>query len=578
MRKQKFALLSSIPFRIIFNYLPNKKFLFLLGILSRLPTLATPVLFGYFISTLAKGTADHRVYLLAYGILSLALIDILFSWVKERLSITAFSEQERCLKGIIWTNIQNLPILVRDSSTPGVWMQKLSRDVPVIIGTSRMLFESGLGFLIFFFGTFSLVIWKAPSISLIFIVVLIFAILTHLLFHRRLEVYTKEIRECFYREGDVVLGLLEMLPILNMFGVTSLYRPLFLSSVKQTAKSQISQQKSMTDFKVLIQTEIWGVRAVVLLVCTYLFVEGGLKIGDIVMYDMLIAQMLNGLSQVMFILPQLDMGLEYAKSLKETLSLGEDRNHTSDIIQTSASVPPVQHRNNVTARPTVLNLESVTFRYSPDKPPVITDFTANIYQGEFVCFLGRNGTGKSTLAKLMIGAYQPESGKVYASDQKPAIVPQHIVIYRDSLLENVRLRDENISESIVETMLRQCGLKRFLDTHPSGLYTSLSPGSLSGGELQILGIVRALVRHPKTLILDELANNLDIVAKEAVYSVLTGLREQCTIILITHDITCLELADRVFVFHQDGISEIHGSDTTSRAHNALEIIRKEVKS
>jgi ATP-binding cassette, subfamily B, bacterial len=577
MRKQKLKLLSSIPFHIIFNSLPYKKVLFLFGILSRLPMLATPVLFGYFISTLAKGTTDHRVYILACGILSLAFIDILFSWVKERFSITAFSEQQRCLKEIVWTCIQDLPVLVRDSSTPGVWMQKLSRDVPVIIGTCRMLIESGLGFLIFFFGTFSLVVWKAPSISFIFIAAIIFAILTHRLFHRKLEGYAKEIRECFYREGDVVLGLLEMLPILNMFGVTTFYRSLFLTSVKKTTENQIRQQKSMTDFRVLIQTEIWGVRAIVLLVCTYLFLKGGLKIGDIVMYDMLIAQMLGGLSQVMFILPQLDMGLEYARSLKETLSLGECQNHISEITQTATPGSPHRRSKNVMARQTALNLKSVTFRYSPDKPPVIKDFTAKIHKGEFVCFLGRNGTGKSTLAKLLIGAYKPESGKVYSSDQKPTIVPQHIVIYRDSLLENVRLRDENIPELIVETMLRQCGFARFLDSHSSGLYTSLSPGSLSGGELQILGIVRALVRNPETLILDELANNLDIVAKEAVYSVLTDLRGQCTIILITHDITCLELADRVFVFHQDGISEIHGPDTTSRAHNALEIIRKEVK-
>lgn len=578
MRKQKFTLFAAIPFRIILNSLPYKKLLFLFGILSRLPMLATPVLFGYFISSLAKGITDYEVYIMACGILFLEFIGILFLWVNERLIITAFLEQERCLKEIVWTHIQNLPILVRDSSPLGVWMQKLSRDVSVVIGTSRMLCEAGLGFLIFFLGTFSLIIWKAPSISLIFIAVILFAILTHCLFHKKLEVKTKELRESFYREGDVVLGLLEMLPILNLFGVTFLYQQLFLSNVKQTAKSQISQQKSMTDFKVLIQTEIWGVHAVVLLVCTCLFLSGGLKIGDIVMYDMLIAQMLNGLSQVMFILPQLNIGLEYAKSLKETLSLGENSNHITNITQEPASVSPMRQRNNATARPTVLNLEAVTFRYSPDKPPVITDFTANIHKGEFVCFLGRNGTGKSTLAKLLIGAYQPESGRVYSSDQKPAIVPQHIVIYRDSLLENVRLRDKNIPESIVETMLRQCGFERFLDTHPAGLYTSLSPGSLSGGELQILGIVRALVRNPETLILDELTNNLDIVAKEAVYSVLTGLRGQCTIILITHDITCLELADRVFVFHQDNILEIYGSDTTSRTHNALDIIRKEVKS
>jgi ATP-binding cassette subfamily B protein len=118
-------------------------------------------------------------------------------------------------------------------------------------------------------------------------------------------------------------------------------------------------------------------------------------------------------------------------------------------------------------------------------------------------------------------------------------------------------------------------LTGFLETHPAGLLTDLSPGSCSGGELRTLGIARALVRNPKTLILDEITNNLDVVAKEAVYGVLAALRGQCTIILITHDISCTELADRVFVFRRDGISEINGADAASRTREALRVIRGE---
>lgn len=578
MSIQKLTLLYSIPFRVIFNSIPQKKYLFLFGIGYRLPLLATPVLFGFFISTLSKGITNNYTYMIACGVLVLDFIALFLSWENEHLSIKTFSEQELHLKKIAWTHIQNLPTIVRDSSSNGIWMQKLSRDVPVVSGTCRMMLETGLSFIVFFFGTFSLVIWKAPSVSFIFILAILLTILLHQLFRRKLAEDTREIRESIYCEGDTVLSLLEMLPILNIFRVTHLFNSLFVTSITKITKSQIKQQMTMADFKVLIQIEIWLIHSVVLLICTYLFMKGGLKIGDIVMYDMLISQTLNGLSQVMIILPQLSSGLEYAKSLKEALYIEKSFNDNDGSYEKYAMISERECKKDVSNYPVIFNIEAVTFRYSSDKPPVISDFTANIHNGEFICFLGRNGTGKSTLAKLLVGAYRPESGIIYSSDPRPAIVPQHIVVYRDTLLENVRLRDNNISESVIATMLRQCGFQHFLDTHPLGLHTILSPGSLSGGELQILGIIRALVRNPKTLILDELTNNLDIVAKEAVYSVLTGLRGQSTIILITHDTSCIELADRVFIFHRDGISEIFGSDSLIRTNKALEIIREEVRS
>ena len=91
----------------------------------------------------------------------------------------------------------------------------------------------------------------------------------------------------------------------------------------------------------------------------------------------------------------------------------------------------------------------------------------------------------------------------------------------------------------------------------------------------MLGIARAMVRNPETLILDELTNNLDVVAKEAVHSVLAGLHEYCTIILITHDLSSTELSDRLFVFRRSGISEIHGSDAAMRTRTALRLMREE---
>lgn len=565
----------STPMRTVFAALPHKRFLVLLGVLGRLPDLVSPMLFGSLISAVSGGESGRRVYLLAGGVLFFALLALLVSWGNERLSALAFAVQARRLKELVWDHVQDLPVLVRDASSPGVWMQKLSRDIPVIQSTCQMLLETGLGLLVFFFGALMLILWKAPLLSAVLAMVIGAAAVTHRLLGRALVAQTRQVRETFYRQSEVLLGLIEMLPILGVFGVAPLFKPLIVSSIVQATESECGQQQKIADYKALVALEIWGVRAAVLLGCTFLFLDSRLAVGDIVMYDLLIAQVLGGLSQVIFVLPQVGVGLEYANSLREVLSPPDV---PGDAAMLPCPQPPARRASELgsgASHPPAFHIESLTFRYAPDAPAVIADFSASISPGEFVCFLGRNGTGKSTLAKLLSGAYQPVLGTIEASDRKPGIVPQNIVVYRDSLLENVRLRDQSIPESHVEATLLQCGFRGFLEAHRSGIHTSLSPGSCSGGELQMLGIARAMVRNPETLILDELTNNLDVVAKEAVHSVLAGLHEYCTIILITHDLSSTELSDRLFVFRRSGISEIHGSDAAMRTRTALRLMREE---
>ena len=219
-------------------------------------------------------------------------------------------------------------------------------------------------------------------------------------------------------------------------------------------------------------------------------------------------------------------------------------------------------------------MQNVSFSYEPGKKDlIIRNFSTQIHRGEFVCFLGRNGTGKSTLAKLLLGMERPTTGRIYMMAEQPVVVPQHIVIYPDSLLENIRLRDTSVSTRQVERLLCRCGLGHFLQE--KGIHTMLVPGMLSGGELQILGIVRALVRQPELLVLDELTNNLDIVAKEAVYLLLKKLAKECTMIVITHDTSCLELSDRIFVFQRAGIIEVAENTKEKRVDTAIQMIRKD---
>lgn len=560
--------------RIAARTVPGKSGLLLTGLVSRVLLLAVPVLFGELITRLGAGAQAREVCLWTCAVLAVEAVSALVSWANERLSNDAFCMQERRLKERVWTHIESLPTRQREASSEGVWLQKLSRDVVVVQMTSRLLLDAGLGFVVFFLGTFLLVARKAPLLSLVFVAMAAAAWFTHRRFAPRIASAARDVREACCDEGDSALGLLAMMPVLGLYGVLDRFRPLFLSQVDRTIGSQRRQQRHAIDFRAAIQFEVLGVHAVLLLACTWLFLEGGLAIGDIVTYDILVGQVLGGLSQLVFALPQIRIGQEYARSLAPALGLSEDGRN--DGRNDTVAPAPARAQAAVPQDPAVaFDLDSVTFRYRPDGPPVLRDFTARIRKGEFVCFLGRNGTGKSTLAKLLVGAYAPCSGRLRSADPRPGLVPQQIIVHRDSLLENVRLRDETIATAEVEAMLRECGLGRCLDGLPEGLSTVLAPGRLSGGELQTLGIVRALVRQPRTLIVDELTNNLDIVAKESVYALLSGLRGRCTLAVITHDVSCIGLADRVFVFRREGIVEVTGHDVDARTRAAQQLLHEE---
>lgn len=372
-----------------------------------------------------------------------------------------------------------------------------------------------------------------------------------------MDATSRNYRETLYSEGSTILDLIEMLPILNILGIVHLYSPFFSKSVDLASKQQIKQKKNVNVFKTAIKLEFTIIHITVLLLCTFFFLNKKLVVGDIVMYNILISETLGGLSQIFNILPELGRGIEYKNSLQQLFDF-EDVNDANNYV--------INNDNRY-----AYDIRNISFDYD-NKNSVLNNFSIKIKKNEFVCFLGRNGTGKSTLAKIMSGSYKPKSGIIITSESNPAIVPQRIVIYNDTLLENIRLRDTSITEETVRDYLQKCGFNQFLQKHSNNLYTKIKTNMLSGGELQLLGILRALVHNRNTLILDEITNNLDIVAKEAIYSVLEYLRGKCTIILITHDISCLRIADRICVFQKNLVSEAMGNSSDEKISNAINMI------
>lgn len=253
-----------------------------------------------------------------------------------------------------------------------------------------------------------------------------------------------------------------------------------------------------------------------------------------------------------------------------------------DLLQT----PP--ESNGARRPPEVLDgdvrLDGVAFRYSPLSAPALQDVQLHLGAGEHVAVVGASGSGKSTLALLIATLYDPTDGAVrvdgvpvtaYDRDalrSRIGVVTQKATLFNATVRDNIALGRSWITDEDVVEAARAAALHEDVARLPSGYATRLgNAGSgLSGGQLQRIGLARALAGRPGLLVLDEATSALDPVTERAVHEALAEL--DCTLVVVAHRLSAVATADRVLVMDQGRLVD-DGTYTAlrrrSRAFRAL---------
>lgn len=216
-----------------------------------------------------------------------------------------------------------------------------------------------------------------------------------------------------------------------------------------------------------------------------------------------------------------------------------------------------------------IEFKDVNFAYPNTEKNVIKDFSLDIKPGSMVAFVGRSGSGKTTISNFIPRFYHQNTGSVAIDgvDIKDfelsnlrshiAIVSQHVTLFNASIANNIAYGDKKVTREEIENAAKLAHVTEFAENMENGLDTEVGENGvlLSGGQRQRIAIARAILKNAPILILDEATSALDTESERAIQDAMDKLMSQRTSIVIAHRLSTIEQADKIVVMDQGQIVE-----------------------
>lgn len=258
---------------------------------------------------------------------------------------------------------------------------------------------------------------------------------------------------------------------------------------------------------------------------------------------------------------------ELARQLRDLQSATAGIERVNELLHTRPQVqsPPLTEAQSLPPGPLSVAFDAVHFAYHED--PVLHEVSFKLAPGEVLGLLGRTGSGKTTLSRLLFRLYDPQAGQVRLGDvplpqtdltglrQQVGIVTQDVQLFQASVRDNLTFFDAVADDARIRDILHQLGLTDWLERLPQGLDTRLQPGGLSAGEAQLLAFARVFLKNPGLVILDEASSRLDPATEQRIEQAIDKLLHHRTAIIIAHRLATVQRADKILILEQGQVQE-----------------------
>jgi ATP-binding cassette subfamily B protein len=216
-----------------------------------------------------------------------------------------------------------------------------------------------------------------------------------------------------------------------------------------------------------------------------------------------------------------------------------------------------------------IRFENVSFQYYRGGKMILQNLQLELKPGQTVALVGRSGSGKSTIANLLLKLLEPSGGAIYVDGyplrevhaasirNQVGVVQQETMLFRGSVRENIALSGESVAIGEIERAARLAGAHEFIEALPLGYDTMIGEGGirLSGGQRQRIVIARALVHNPRILLFDEATSALDTESERMIQQNMDEMLQGRTTLIIAHRLSTIRHADLIVVLDQGAVVE-----------------------
>ncbi len=372
-------------------------------------------------------------------------------------------------------------------------------------------------------------------------------------------------RKSFYLEA--VLTTEQTVKEVKLFQLAHWLRELYREILEGFQKEEVTLARRRA-----FSAYFFGLLATLALYGTYGWivsraVSGVITLGSMTLYVMVLRQGQTTLQAALSSVARAYEDDLFMTNLEEFLAVPEEEPDAAEDLVDDAE------GSEENAAPPSLALENVTFKYPGSEREALSNINLTIGAGETVALVGRNGAGKTTIIKLLVGLHRPTSGRILVDGADVATMSMSAlrkrvgVIFQDFARLQLPMRDnvgvgwlpQREDDRAIDAAIDDAGAREVVDRLPQGLATPLGRAfggdDLSGGQWQRVALARAFMRKSRILVLDEPTAAMDAEAEHEIFQRFRDLKRDRTAILITHRFSTVRMADRIVVFEGGRIVE-----------------------
>jgi ABC-type multidrug transport system fused ATPase/permease subunit len=545
----------------IFRFVIPYKWTFVLGmvflLLSNMTTLSFPLLIGE-MTKVIEGKSKFQINEVTLFFFAILIIQSILSFFRIYTFAQVSEKAMRDVRQTLYAKIITLPIFHFEKRRVGELMSRITSDITQLQDVLSITLAEFFRQIFTLVGGVALITYLSWKLTLFMLATFPLLVISAIVFGKFIRKISKKAQDELANTNIIVEETFQSIQAVKAFTNEKYEVNRYTNSLNKVVNEALKAATLRGGFVSFIIFALFGGIVGVVWYGAQLVAQGDLILADLltfIFYTAFIGGSVGGLGDI------------YAQ-LQKTIGASD---RILEILGDPSEVDIYENETKASLAFGAIDLQDIHFSY-PSRPSVeiLKGISFTIEPGQKIAIVGTSGTGKSTLAQLMMRFYEPSQGKIMMGDytiqdmpvgdwrKMVALVPQEVLLFGGSIRENIAYGKPGASEQEIQQAAEQAYAKEFIESFPEKYDTLVGERGvkLSGGQRQRIAIARAILKDPKFLILDEATSALDSESEKWVQSALEELMKNRTSLIIAHRLSTIRSADKIIVMESGKIVEM----------------------